>query len=359
MQAHGYVLYEDRPEAAVGAALALVSLLRSEPGAQVRLHVPPDWTELRAWAGGFPGVTLAEKMPAGVKGWSVKPFLLEAALADGGWRRVTWIDSDFVFLKGPGARLAALADDVLAVAQEPCLQPRQGTRWRAEAWGLEAGKEWGFTVNSCLVSVTSRHAGLLADWKAAVEAEAFRDAQALPILRRPAHLWSDQDALGALLGSKRYEALAVFVFRSGADIVHAGGLTFYSLKERWRTLTGPGPVVVHAIADKPWKVLARGGVAGGTFFWRLMALVQETGPYVYQARRYAGGLPMAAPWSKVFIRAERLATSRPVPKVRKSRMWMPMSPRTPFEPCAADRRQSQRSSVRQSPQCRPVSQLCR
>ena len=51
--------------------------------------------------------------------------------------------------------------------------------------------------------------------------------------------------------------------------------------------------------------------------------------------------------------------SRPVPKVAKSRMWTPMSPITPLEPCREESRQSQRSSVRQSPQWRPVSQLCR
>ena len=42
--------------------------------------------------------------------------------------------------------------------------------------------------------------------------------------------------------------------------------------------------------------------------------------------------------------------SRPVPKVAKSRMWTPMSPSTPLEPWAEESRQSQRSSVRQSPQ---------
>ena len=63
--------------------------------------------------------------------------------------------------------------------------------------------------------------------------------------------------------------------------------------------------------------------------------------------------------AKVFSRHEMSAGIEPAAKVVKSRMWMPTSPSTPFEPCSVDSRHSQRGSVRQSPQAGWVSQLCR
>ena len=291
-----FCFYEDRATHEVGLRLALTSLLTHSPGSRVVVFAPKATADFRAWLGRFPTVRLESRSPDGAQGWNCKPHILLDLLASGA-DHVVWLDSDLILQRDCRPFFETLDDTVLVVAQEPQHLPHQGTRDRAVAWGLAPGREWGCTINSCVMRATPRHRELLQAWCALLQSPEYVSAQGQPFLDRSGHLASDQDALGALLGSSPHATLSVRVLTAGAEIIHSGGLLMYPLGARLKRLgqSAPLPLFIHAISSKPWEVLGEPGRKHGWDWW-LLRLGQEVSPYVAHARAWRPTLEQPCPW---------------------------------------------------------------
>ena len=291
-----FCFYEDRATHEVGLRLALASLLTHSPGSRVVVFAPNATADFRAWLERLPTVRLESRSPVGAQGWNCKPHILLDLLA-GGADHVVWLDSDLILQQDCRLFFEALDDTVLVVAQEPPHLPHQGTRARAMAWGLAPGREWGCTINSCVVRAMPRHRDLLLAWCALLQSPEYVRAQGQPFLDRSGHLASDQDALGALLGSAPHATLPVRVLRAGDEIIHSGGLMMYPLGARLKRLrpSPPPPLFLHAISSKPWEVLGEPGHERGWDWW-LLRLGQEVSPYVAHARGWRTRIAQPCPW---------------------------------------------------------------
>jgi hypothetical protein len=289
-------LYEDRRDCEIGLRFALVSLRRHCPRAQVKVFGPNLSRELGAWLAAFPGTELIRECDLPLRGWDVKPCCLSRLLASG-FDEAIWIDSDIIVNGDFLARWQGRPADELIVAQEPAHLPHQGTANRATAWELEAERELGFTINGCVIRVTQSHRALLARWQELLMHPAYTAAQAQPMLKRPFHLTSDQDVLGALLGSRDFADVPVRVIRAGAELIHSGGVMMDTPARRlgrllpWR----PRVLFVHAIALKPWATFER-RPGGRNFDWWLLRLVQETSAYIAHARDFRSEVGAVCPW---------------------------------------------------------------
>jgi hypothetical protein len=110
----------------------------------------------------------------------------------------------------------------------------------------------------------------------------------------------DQDVLNALIGAKEFEWVMVRFLLEGKEVIHSGGALAYSTYQRLSGLGQPVPPFIHSQAGKPWIIfskeyLARHG-AWVTFYRRLL---QETSPYIAEARRLRQELGDPAPWLDV------------------------------------------------------------
>jgi hypothetical protein len=289
-----FCVYEDRPDCEVGVRLMLASLRRRYPLARVVVFAPALSPGLRDWIGARPGITWREFNAAQTHGWDCKPDCL-LRLLESGEREAVWLDSDLIVTGDLLAWLRRQPAEALVVAEDPCHLPQRGTGSRTRAWDLAPGIERGCTVNSCVLRVTPAHAPLLRMWRELLARPDYRRAQQVHILQRPFHLASDQDALGALLGSADFAAGEIAVLRSGADVVHSGGFRMDVLRDRIARLGRPRVLCVHAIAVKPWQMLP-GVPEQRNFRWRLLRLSQELSDYTTEARRLRSEIGMPCPW---------------------------------------------------------------
>ena len=285
--------FEDRRESEDPLRLAIASLQQHCPGAQTRVFLAHASPEFLDWAARFPSVTVGAPRWSTATGWDSKPSAL-LSLLDEGWSEVLWLDADVIVNRDLLAELSRWPAATLIAAEEVWFAPRQGTRWRAEAWGLEPGREFGCTVNSCVLRVAPPHRALLEAWRAHLARDDYRAAQRRPGSERPLHLVNDQDALSALLGAQPWSGLAVHLLRSGADIVHNGDARSYSLGERWARLRSGRTLLVHSICLKPWLVPAAGRLDLGFFLFS--ELDMEASVYVSHARRLRAVASLERRW---------------------------------------------------------------
>lgn len=279
-----FCLAEDRLDYEPGLRFAIASLQKAWPGARGLVFRPEPSREFARWLEQYPTLELrGGEWPDG-HGWNCKPAALLTAL-DAGAEEAVWLDSDILVTGNLRGRLEQLDDQVVLVAQELCCASAQGTAWRARAWGFEPAREFGFTINSCVVRVTSEHRELLERWRDLLERPDYRCAQRTAKAERPLHLVGDQDALNALLGSTAGERWQVEVLKSGRDIVHGGPAHCFQSRERWRRLWSRDAVMVHGIDLKPWEV--PDGSAQGFGFWFLTVLDLELSAYLGHARTFA------------------------------------------------------------------------
>ncbi len=294
--ATAFCLAEDRADHEPGLRLAILSLVKHSPGAPVYVYKPPAGTDFGDWLQQFPQVTWFPHRPPDSHAWNCKPQSLKPLLARG-HRDAVWVDADLVVTRDCRKIFDKLDERVLAVTQEPASQPHQGTQVRTRAWHLEIGRAVPFTLNSSVLRVTRHHIPLLDRWAKLVNEPEYIACQKLPIEDRPVHLASDQDVLNALVGSRDFQDIPLHVFRSAVDIIHCGGALGYSAGERIRGAFRTKPTFIHATAGKPWLWL------GGEPYWSQRnffswhrRLLQETSPYLFEARRYRGQLGQPAPW---------------------------------------------------------------
>ena len=291
-----FCLSEDRVDCEVGLRLAVLSLREHFPEAGIFVYRHGATEDFTTWMRAFERVTLIPERPPGAIEWNCKPQAMQPIL-EAGYRQVIWADSDIIATKHGRGAFTGLPDDAVLVTQEPTSARFQGTRVRTVGWNLPIGREFPFTLNSCIVRVTKAHAALLERWTELLLRPEYLTAQALRLEERPLHMMGDQDILNALLGSSDFAHVPVRVLGSGTEIVHTGGALGYSLGQRLQGLAGAKPGFLHATAGKPWLWL------GGDPYWSRpnfagwqRRLLQETSPYLAEARRYRDRLGLDTSW---------------------------------------------------------------
>jgi hypothetical protein len=293
MTALTFCIADDRALEEAGMRLALLSLRRHHPEADVFLYRPRPTPSFCEWLQGFPKVTLISQWP-GTGGWNCKPKALLEML-DRGVKQVIWLDSDILLTRPCGDLFADLNDRTLVVAQEPVVSPHQGTALRTEGWHLRVGRALPTTLNSCVLRITEAHRPLLVRWNELLAQPDYVAAQKLPLVERPIHFFGDQDALNALLGSTEFADVPVHKLRLGRDVAHTGGARTYSLGERLGGLFRPAPIFLHNQWAKPWVELNPAQKSPGRF-WMFHRITLETSPYMTLARGYESEMGGDTAW---------------------------------------------------------------
>ena len=228
--------------------LLTISLRRSAP--KSNLHIPardmPEHT--RSWFASQSNVVLHRDLWPEDTFWNIKPHLLEQLL-DRGVERATWIDGDIIVTSDP-AKFFRRPETEIVVAQEGFRSRERGTGERTIAIGGRIGRELGYTVNSCIVSVTPRHRDLLNDWKLLLRSELYRNPTRHPLLV------GDQDVLGGLLGSSGYADVPVSAVRTAGDIAHDMLPGDFGVMHRIATVWTGEPAFAHSQGRKTWRMPA-------------------------------------------------------------------------------------------------------
>jgi hypothetical protein len=276
------VVFEDRPQALAGAKLATLSLTRHCPEADVLAWVPGAPESFQTWARTVPGLRVrTHRRWVEGNGWNVKPSVLLRLLQEKN-EQVVWVDSDIIVTGDLLARLRELPADALIAAQEYFWGHHQGTDLRTTGLGLQTGRVFPATVNSCVLRVLPEHESLLRRWSAILAGPDYTAVQGCPARRRPVHYWGDQDVLAGLLGAKDFADLPVVQLRRGADIAQCFGPSGYTVRER--ILAGRRlPLVLHAMGEKPWTLRSR---PRSGFRGYLTRAHLELTPYTRAAREY-------------------------------------------------------------------------
>jgi len=298
--------YEDRPEALDGLVFMAESLFRTDPAVCLHLTVPDAPPAVRAWAQRRPEVALSTKRPDGVTGWDIKPWLLLDELSAGN-REVLWLDADMIVTRPISSMLAAFRPESLIVAEEWFLP---GPMRLSELWGLPTARAV-VPVNSCFVRATQFHRSLLERWLQMTLEASYREAQMVPMERRPFHLASDQALLTALLGSREFGGVSLDYIRIGRHIAQCAGSSGYRPLDRILDLFRGLPPLIHCIGRKPWESRnSAGGMRG-----LLADVATDVHPYVLAARRMAKDLNVQREWldAQTFLGAmlRRLAFGHP------------------------------------------------
>ena len=240
-----FLTFEDREQDLPALILLAVSLRRNCP--ESRLHLPARNLGSTAldWLGRQPNVILHRDLWAEDTFWNIKPYLLEQMLARD-IRRITWLDADLMVTADLSGYFRDLSDDTILVAQEGFRSRHAGTGGRTIAIGQPIARELGYTVNSCVVSVTARHQPLLERWKSLLRSDLYQTAD-------PRFITGDQDVLGGLLGGTDFAQVPVTPLQTGRDIAHDMLPGDFGLFQRLATLRNGEPRFVHAQGRKTWR----------------------------------------------------------------------------------------------------------
>jgi len=222
-----------------------------------------------------------------VSGWDVKPGLLFQELNEG-WPAAVWLDADMIVTRPISWLLKEFPRHFLIVAEE----------WdRGEAipvthlWGLPAARPvWA--INSSFVRATQAHWSLLERWLQMTHDPRYRAAQALPIERRPYHLFGDQVLLTALLETEEFGRVPFGYLRLGRHIAQCAGLSGYRPYHRLLDLFRGLPPLIHGIGRKPWESRHD----RGRIHRFLLDLADDVSPYVLASRRVASDLGVHPEW---------------------------------------------------------------
>ena len=291
-----FVLADDRPDSEQGLRIAIASLAIHSSLAHIVCHKPWLSHEFDAWATRYDNLTVHAHRPDGANSWNCKPHAL-IPLLEAGADQVAWIDSDMLVTKDPTLVFNQFPANALIVTEEPDFAQYPDASSQAEAWGWKPGNRHTQPINSSVVRATAVHLPLLKRWREALTEPRYVQMQSQPFAERPRYMLSDQDVLFSLLGSYDFRHIPVVVLKGGIDIIHCGGALGYSLGMRLSGLGKPLPTFLHAIAGKPWWVLSdtyRQCHSKWFSFYR--GILQETSPYVREARKYRKVIDMPMPW---------------------------------------------------------------
>lgn len=237
-----FCMAEDREGAEIGIQLAVLSVVEFCPGAKLLVYRPRSVPGFAEWIAAQPGCELIETTLPGANNWNCKPQALLETLS---WAepgsQVVWLDSDLVVTADLATLLAKESPETLAITQEPLSAPHQGTEIRTRGWGLPVGRAFPETFNSCVVRTTHHHIPLLQHWQSLLEDPGYLHRAPEKLEQKPPHLWSDQDVLGALLGSALYQQVPIRLLRHGIDILHTGGGLAFSWANASEASPAPSP----------------------------------------------------------------------------------------------------------------------
>ena len=244
--------YEDRPEAWTGLQLLAGSLKLWGVGIRLRVWGITPADAVHGWLSEQEHVMVEPTRPSRLRGWDVKPWVLQQALRSG-QRRATWIDSDIMAtprFKEIVSRLET--DHLLSTEEARYAEEPQGSAPRTPHLGLVLTRTLPRTINTSVLSVSAVHWELLEAWQQVMQASDYQRAQALPFAERPWGLRGDQDVLTGLLGAEPFDTLPLRLLRDGRDIAHCKHTLGFSSVARLHALVRGLPPLVHAQGEKPW-----------------------------------------------------------------------------------------------------------
>lgn len=274
---------EDRADCDIGVKLLVLSFENQCDRGELHLFHKNPSPGLQDWLIHHPR-TILRPWTAAAKGWDTKPDALLTLLNEG-YDRAVWLDTDIMLSRNPVPFLMSLGPDVFLAAEEPASVPDQGTLSRVEAWGEQPGITSSITVNSCVLQARSSHRELLHLWRDLMNDRRYTQWFERPQPERPFYAKSDQDVLNVAVGSKLLTGFQLRLLKSGPEVLHSGGPLYFGVPERIRCALRGKPYFVHAIAMKPWVLLARAGDFHG-YYWTYRKLSQEVSPYVALAKNY-------------------------------------------------------------------------
>jgi hypothetical protein len=244
-------LYQDSPTHYVSVQLAVLSLLKFEHDILLHVYISRPTNEIIDWLSLFPNVIFHEGQAA-INGFNAKPrTLLDLLLTVDD--EVIWVDSDII-LTGPITPILERAPKShLILAQDPPGDWPDGSYFRTVGWGFDVGRIYPETVNSCFIRANPAHLPLINAWAAAIDSDAYQNAQKEHWSSRPAYFLGDQDALGALVGSRQFSDVQIFFLRNGRDIAQCYYANGYSWIQRLASIIFGSPTLVHAQGQKPWE----------------------------------------------------------------------------------------------------------
>jgi hypothetical protein len=296
---------EDRVTCEPSVKLLLLSLNKYCPEIAINLFYPPAGEAFLSWVKKLPQVcTQSTSLTSGI-GWNVKPQAI-LRLMDIGFDEVIWVDSDVLVNRNILNIFSALGSDAVAVS-EHTLGARErfdGDARRARAWGLPVGRVLRTAVCSGVIRVTKDHYHLMERWWELLRSDLYQDFQKKDWSERPDHMLGDQDVLTALLTSKEFAHIPLFVLRRGRHIIQFDGIWGYTVAERMMNLLGCGPAFIHSAAAKPWS--DRWRLEPPTAKEYIKKVYLDLSPYTLLAMRFRYELECDTTWMRPHYRLSRI-----------------------------------------------------
>ncbi|MES2979039.1 MAG: hypothetical protein V4731_11495 [Pseudomonadota bacterium] len=289
---------EDRQAEEPALRVAMASARLANPGVPIVAFMPNATDAFVHWAGTQGQIDIRRYTPGSGNGWNVKPHALLELLNEGK-ETVWWIDSDVVVLQTLSTRFAGIAPDALVATEEAEFARYHDEGARAEAWGFEVTRHFGFTLNSGVLRVTRGQQLFLHAWANALRDEAYLAAQGQPWDDRPFHLLGDQDVMTALLCSPQFSQEPVHILRRGTDIIQYFSLGGYSLWERMVDLRTRSVAFIHSQSYKPWRRQELHGAEGRRNVKAVLDdLMSDTSPHSLAALALRPHLGDSCEWAR-------------------------------------------------------------
>lgn len=288
-------LAEDREICEPSLKLLLVSLNMLGSRTKINLFYPPAKDEFLRWIKKYPEVHLQPGHLTSGYGWNVKPQAI-MRMIDQGYDEVIWIDSDVIVTQNILHIFAQIKSDIV-VATEDALGDERDDRGalRARLWGLPIGRVLPFGLNTGVLRVTKENYKLMERWWELLQSSKYQDSQKTNWRNRPVHMLGDQDVLTALLTSKEFSEIPIYILRRGKDILQFNGIYGYTVAERMRGLLGDSPTFIHSFAGKPW--LERWRPEQSTDLREYAKKVYlDLSPYTLSAIKFRGELDCDTEW---------------------------------------------------------------
>jgi hypothetical protein len=292
-----FCLAEDRPPHEAALRIAVASVLRHCPAAEVIVYRPGATADFRTWTKNLsPNISVIDEFPEGAQSWDCKPYVL-LPLLRAQRPEVIWLDSDIIVTRNCAPLFAGLDADTIGVSEEQVSSKNQGTEQRTLGWDFPVSRSFARTINTCLLRVTPNHIPLLERWRDLLRDPRYLRYQTLPFHERPLHFLGGQDALNALLGSREFGHIPIHWIRAGRDVIHSGGALAYSLSERLAGLFRRIPPFVHGQGTKLWWAFDENSLKENrNSWWFFRRLLLETSPYFAEAKKYRNRIGMPSPW---------------------------------------------------------------
>lgn len=286
-------VHEDRDSCLIGMKLTLLSVRDHCPTVSIVASCPAPPQSFVDWlSDNIPNVRLCSHPETKNRSWNAKAAVLLRLLREG-YSEVIWLDSDVIVHHDVLSSLMGLQPATFGAAQETYFGQNQGGSIRTRAWGLTVGRQMPCTVNSGVLRITGEHVELLRAWDVLLKHPLYVRAQSLPWHDRPLHMIGDQEVLTALLGSRDYANVPLFLLRRGADIAQCMGPAGFTPLERIIAFYSGFPGLVHSMGSKPWmrkSLPPRIEFKLSSLRHYYEHLHMELTPYVCVARRYEARL---------------------------------------------------------------------